>query len=174
MPCMFHEQCFDFPHAFCLNGNCDCIEGYSAHNTSKCLQGLSFNFIHGIQIWTLFQVVHRSQIEKNSYSFLDNVDIGESCEVNEQCRGTANSTVCENSTCTCTEGYISLGKHCYEGEIWNPQYKSEMVNKLSEFEGKGETFSLRNTVYGYKHKPIYNNFTRKINEYENVLFIFFS
>ncbi|XP_078339753.1 prion-like-(Q/N-rich) domain-bearing protein 25 [Crassostrea virginica] len=39
MPCMFHEQCFDVPHALCLNGNCGCIEGYSAHNSSKCLQG---------------------------------------------------------------------------------------------------------------------------------------
>ena len=72
------------------------------------------------------------------------------------------------------KGIFHWVKHCYEGEIWNPQYKSEMENKLSEFERKGETFSLRNTMHGYKHKPIYNNFTRKINEYENVLFILFS
>ena len=26
------------------------------------------------------------------------------------------STVCENSTCTCTKGYSSLGQHCYEGK----------------------------------------------------------
>ena len=50
MPCVFHEQCFDVPHALCLNGNCGCIEGHSAHNSSKCLQGMSFNSIHGIQI----------------------------------------------------------------------------------------------------------------------------
>ena len=59
------------------------------------------------------------------------MDIGESCAVNEQCRGTANSTVCENSTCTCSEGYISLGEQCYEGEIKNTQYKSKTVNELN-------------------------------------------
>nr|XP_022300013.1 uncharacterized protein LOC111108428 isoform X3 [Crassostrea virginica] len=123
MPCMFHEQCFDFPHALCLNGNCDCIEGYSAHNTSKCLQ--------------------------------DNVDIGESCEVNEQCRGTANSTVCENSTCTCTEGYISLGEHCYEGiqgnlkeALFGDQQESNVGRTLGALLG-GVLLGVLITVIGF-------------------------
>ena len=29
------------------------------------------------------------------------------------------SIVCENSTCTCTKGYISLGQLCYEGKKFN-------------------------------------------------------
>ena len=29
------------------------------------------------------------------------------------------SNVCENSTCTCTKGYISLGQLCYEGKKFN-------------------------------------------------------
>ena len=58
-------------------------------------------------------------MEKLSVLFiihLDKVNVGESCVVNAQCKGTPVSTVCENSTCTCTKGYISLGQHCYEGK----------------------------------------------------------
>ena len=86
------------------------------------------------------------------------MDIGELCVGNEQCRGTANSTVCENSTCTCAEGYISSGEQCYEGEIKNPQYKSKMVNKVNEFE---QCYEGEITNPEYKSKMV-----SKVNEFE--------
>ena len=47
------------------------------------------------------------------------MEVGEPCIVAGQCRGYNMSTVCKHFKCTCTKGYISLGRHCYEVKKFN-------------------------------------------------------
>ena len=62
-------------------------------------------------------------IKKTSFSLLDYVDVGEPCVADEQCRGTAMSGICKNSTCICSKGYFSQGQNCYKGEVSKPLYE---------------------------------------------------
>lgn len=63
--------------------------------------------------------------QKTSISPLDNVHVGDPCVADEQCRGTAMSGICKNSTCICAKGYFSQGQHCYEGEVSKPLNESK-------------------------------------------------
>lgn len=39
-PCSFSEQCLGSPNASCLGRKCSCIEGYTAKESTHCVQSI--------------------------------------------------------------------------------------------------------------------------------------
>ena len=38
-PCVYSHQCLESPYAACLEGRCNCIDGYKARNNGQCEKG---------------------------------------------------------------------------------------------------------------------------------------
>ena len=71
------------------------------------------------------------------------------------------SNVCENSTCTCTKGYISLGQLCYEGKKFN---KIEYIwVKKSRWDDKPQTKNQTNIKIGIQVKKVFKKQALKSN-----------
>ncbi|XP_065925084.1 prion-like-(Q/N-rich) domain-bearing protein 25 [Magallana gigas] len=128
-PCSFSEQCSGSPYASCLGGICSCIEGYTAEESTYCVEikapvgGYCRQNKHCQESKNSGVCEHNRCVCKTGYILYDhecyegNLALNHPCSFSEQCTESPYASCLGGKcSCTCIEGYTAEKSTCVQSQ----------------------------------------------------------
>lgn len=84
----------------------------------------------------------------------ESIPVGGSCSHNKQCTGSKHAATCQNSRCTCSNGYTLIGFECKRGLFLTVHIKEMVYSFLSSFKN-AKSFHWQQIIVMYEHGSPY-------------------